>query len=77
MQIARDVTEGSFLLRMIGREQVWLENYKSLLTYTDRQIIVSAKNLKIEITGCNMRIDYYGTVEMKIEGLIEDIRFVE
>ena len=77
MEIARDVTEGSFLLRMVGREQVWLENYKSLLTYTDKQIVVSAKNLKIEVDGCKMRIDYYGTFEMKIEGLIETIRFLE
>lgn len=76
MQLASDVMEGDFILRMIGKQQVWLENYRSILEYTAEQIVVIGKQIRIQMQGTNLRIEYYGTVEMKISGNIESIQFV-
>lgn len=76
MQFASDVMEGDFILRMIGKQQIWLENYRSILEYTEEQIVVIGKQVRIQIQGTKLRIEYYGAVEMKISGNIETIRFV-
>lgn len=75
MQITRDVTEGTALLRVQGTKEAWLENYQSLLEYTDERIDVRGKDMEIVLTGMGMQIEYYGTAEMKITGSIRNIEF--
>lgn len=75
MQITRDVTEGTTLLRVQGTQEAWLENYQSLLEYTDERIDVRGTDMGILLIGSGMRIEYYGTAEMKITGSIQKIEF--
>ncbi len=77
MQLASDVMEGDFILRMIGTQQIWLENYRSILEYTETQIVVIGKQVRIQMQGTNLRIEYYGSVEMKISGRIESIQILK
>lgn len=75
MQITRDVTEGTTLLRVQGTQEAWLENYQSLMEYTDERIDVRGTDMGILLIGSGMRIEYYGTAEMKITGSIQKIEF--
>ena len=75
MQISRDVTEEAMVLRVIGAGEAWLENYQTLMEYTDERIRVSGKYSEIQIEGYGMRIEYYGNIDMKIQGVIRKIQF--
>ena len=61
--------------RVIGAGEAWLENYQTLMEYTDERIRVSGKYSEIQIEGYGMRIEYYGNIDMKIQGVIRKIQF--
>lgn len=76
MQVTSDVTEGVIILRVHGSQEAWLENFQSLQEYTAESIRVTGKSSGVCILGRNMRIEYYGAVEMKIIGEILRIEYV-
>ncbi|MBQ8147357.1 MAG: YabP/YqfC family sporulation protein [Lachnospiraceae bacterium] len=76
MQVTSDVTEGVIILRVHGSKEAWLENFQSLQEYTAESIRVTGKSSGVWILGRNMRIEYYGAVEMKIIGEIQRIEYV-
>lgn len=76
MQITSDVTEGATIVRVHGTKEAWLENYQSLLEYTDESIRVAGKHIEVCVEGTGMRIEYYGPIDMKIVGTIQKIEFV-
>ena len=45
------------------------------MEYTDERIRVSGKYSEIQIEGYGMRIEYYGNIDMKIQGVIRKIQF--
>lgn len=76
MQVTSDVTEGATIVRVHGTSEAWLENYRTLLEYTDERIRVAGKHIEVCIEGTGMRIEYYGSIDMKITGAIRKIEFV-
>lgn len=75
MQVTRDVTEGATIVRVHGTKEAWLENYQTLLEYTDSCIRVAGKHIEVYVEGTGMRIEYYGSIDMKIVGTIQKIEF--
>jgi sporulation protein YqfC len=61
---------------MIGKGQLWLENYQSIVEYNSNCIIVVGKKVRIQVQGTNLQIEYYGTIDMKITGVITEIAFL-
>lgn len=76
MQVTSDVTEGALILRVHGTKEAWLENFQSLQEYTDEIIRVTGKQVEIRIYGTAMQIEYYGSADMKIVGLIQKIEYL-
>lgn len=76
MQVTSDVTEGALILRVHGTKEAWLENFQSLQEYTDENIRVIGKQVGVHVHGCNMRIEYYGSADMKIVGQIQKIEYL-
>lgn len=76
MQVTSDVTEGATIARVHGTREAWLENYQSLLEYTNERIRVAGKHNEVCIEGTGMRIEYYGAIDMKITGVIQKIEFI-
>ena len=68
--LPRDVILGDVLVNFVGRGQVNVENYRSILIYTDTLVKLQAKNCKVLIHGNRLRIDYYTSEEMKMESYI-------
>ena len=65
--LPRDVILGDVLISFVGRSQVNVENYRSILIYTDTLIKV--------IHGARLKIDYYTAEEMKITGQVGSLEF--
>ena len=75
MQIPRDLSEGAVLLSVTGKEEIFVENYKSILEYTDQRVLLQTKSGKLEVKGKNLHIVYYTCAEMRIEGVLESIHY--
>lgn len=70
----RDVLLGETIITMEGNKILYIENYKGIITYTDKCIIVLGQKHKIQIEGKNLQIKYYTNMDMKIQGNITCIK---
>lgn len=59
-----------------GENDIFVENYKGILQYSDDLILLQGKNRKIELKGKKLTISYYTNEDMKIRGMIETISFL-
>lgn len=73
--LPRDVVLGDVLVNMVGRGEVNVENYRSILVYTDILVKLQGKNCRVLVHGKGLRIDYYTAEEMKITGQVESLEF--
>lgn len=75
--LPKDMVTGATLLHMIGRTEIFLENYKGLLAYTCDEIIVKGCDGKICICGKCLVIDYYSNEDMRVSGQIQEVRLIK
>ena len=66
-QIPEDLSRGAVLLQITGREEVYIENFRGILEYTDCRILIEGRYLQIP---------FYTSEEMKITGQIDQIRYL-
>ncbi|OUP50879.1 sporulation protein YqfC [Lachnoclostridium sp. An181] len=71
----KDVVLGVPVLTMTGQEELYIENYRGILEYTETFIRVQTKIGNLQVVGQNLRIAYYMNDEMKINGLIKEIKY--
>lgn len=70
-----DVMRGETILTLIGTRAVHIENYRSILVYTDSEIRIQCRHYILSVSGKKLKICYYDKDEMKISGRLEVIRF--
>ena len=68
---------GMIQLTLLGNRNALIENYKGLIEYHDKLIVVQSKDEEISIIGEHLRIRYYTRTEMRIAGDIEKIEVKE
>lgn len=73
--IPKDVILGVPLVRMVGQEELYIENYRGILEYTDTFIRVQTKIGQIHLSGKKLEIIYYINDEMKVVGHIESLKY--
>ena len=73
--IPKDVILGVPLVRMVGHEELYIENYRGILEYTDTFIRVQTKIGQIHLSGKKLEIIYYTNDEMKVVGHIESLKY--
>ena len=71
----KDVVLGVPVLTMTGQEELYIENYRGILEYTETFIRVHTKIGTLQVVGQNLRIAYYMNDEMKIHGWIKEIKY--
>lgn len=76
LQLPKDILRGDIRLTLTGNREVWIENYKGLLEYTNTSIVLQAKNCKVQFEGKCLSIDYYTNEDMKLTGRITCIRYL-
>lgn len=75
LRFPQDACLGETMLTFIGRTAVQIENYRSILIYSDTNIKIQAKRYKLTVSGRNLKIRYYDKDEMEIVGQISSINF--
>ena len=75
VRLPEDVVQGESVLTLIGKQRMKIENYRSILLYTDKRIRIQAKHYKLNINGARLCIRYYDNEEMEISGRIDSVEF--
>ncbi len=75
LHLPKDITQGAFILTAIGNRELYIENYKGILEYTNHCIRIQGKNTYILIEGKNLTIDHYTEEDMLIKGRIFSIQY--
>ena len=73
MKLPMDVFLGELGVSLIGRRAVYVENYRSILFYTDTRLKLQGKDCKLTVTGKRLFVEYYTGDNMKVTGLIESV----
>ncbi len=71
----RDVLLGETIVTIEGDSILFIENYKGILAYTDKCIIIQGRKNKVHIEGKNMQIEYYTSLDMKIKGIFSLVKY--
>jgi len=75
LKIPKDLTKKELLISITGSSEVFVENYKGILEYTDRQILVAGHKNTVVMKGFRLLITYYTDDEMLITGQFKSIEF--
>lgn len=75
LKLPKDVVLGEVLLSFVGRQTVLIENYRSIILYTDSLVKLQAKNCRLNVHGTRLVIEYYTADEMKITGFLQSVEF--
>ena len=77
LKLPKDLANKDLLLSVTGNSEVFIENYKGIITYTDKEVLISGKRNQIQLTGKRLAITYYTDDEMRIEGQFENIEYLD
>ena len=75
LQLPKDITQGAFILTAVGNCELYIENYKGILEYTQNCIRIQGKNTYIVIEGRGLKIEHYTEEDMLIKGHILSIQY--
>lgn len=74
--LTEDILAGAVLVMVEGKHKVCIENYRSIIEYTEDLIRIQTKNCRLHIEGSKLAIAYFRDDEMCVVGNIDGIRYV-
>lgn len=75
-KLPKDLILGASIITITGNKEAWVENYKGIIDYSDKLILLQGKSCQICFSGKNLSIDYYTNEDMKISGCIEQVQYL-
>ena len=75
LNLPKDLMLGAVIMTITGKHEAYVENYMSLIEYTEELIRIQTKTCKLEIRGTHLYIDYYTNDDMKITGEIQEVKY--
>ncbi len=75
LELPKDLCLGALNVRLIGQMEAYVENYKCIIQYSNEVIKLQGRNSRVKISGRNLKISYYSKDDMKICGLINELKF--
>ncbi len=76
LRLPKDILMGAIKVTLTGCREAWIENYRGILEYTDKQILLQGKTCQVCFEGTRLSIDYYTNEDMKISGCIACVRYL-
>lgn len=73
--IPKETVYGLSCVTMIGDRDVYIENYLSILEYTDKRLRLRVRGGNLLITGCRLFILYFNETDMQVRGCIDHVQF--
>jgi len=76
LKLPKDICMGALRVTLTGNTEVWVENYRGILEYTENTILLQAKTCQVCFEGTGLSVDYYTNEDMKISGRINAVRYM-
>ena len=76
LKLPKDSLLGASIVTVTGNTEVFVENYKGMIEYTDENILLQGKTCRIMIQGQRLTIDYYTNEDMKITGRVTNVSYI-
>lgn len=76
LKLPKDICMGAMRVTMTGNREAWIENYRGILEYTGKLILLQGKNCQVCFEGTGLSIDYYTNEDMKISGCITCVKYL-
>lgn len=76
LDIPPDVTEGATIVNVYGNQSALIENYKSIIEYSETQIKLQGRHVKLLIEGSGLEIDRFTKEDCKIRGMIHFVQYI-
>ncbi len=73
LHIPMDVAAGEPVITVTGRRNVYIENYKRIVSFMDDEIKIQGKPCRIIVRGKRLAIEYYTGDDILISGLIQSV----
>ncbi len=73
LNLPKDLLLGAMNIVVTGQYEVYIENYKNIVEYTDRVIKIRGKGCNTKILGQGLCIEYFSKDDMCIKGCIKEI----
>ncbi len=75
--LPKDLIANETLIHMIGNKDLYIENYKGILAYSCCEIVIKGYCCKILICGRSLSIAYYSDEDMKVSGIIQEVKIMK
>lgn len=75
LNLPEDVCLGEMILTFIGAHEMNVENYRSIVFYTDTVLKLQGKTNRLTVTGKNLSVSYYDKETLKLSGQIKSAEF--
>ncbi|MCB6607332.1 YabP/YqfC family sporulation protein [[Clostridium] symbiosum] len=75
LNLPEDVFFGEMLLSFTGSHSAVVENYRSIVLFTDTMLKLQGKTTKLTVEGKNLSIEYYDKEQLKLTGHIKSVDF--
>ena len=76
MGLQPDILDGATIVKAYGDEYVIIENYKSIIEYTEEIVKLQGKHVKVVINGSCLCIESFEPDECRVFGKINQICLV-
>ena len=76
LEVQQDIMSGTFQMTALGRNQLYIENYTSILLCTPSEVKVSTRYGKIMVRGEELNLAYYRDDSMCIMGEIKEMEYI-
>ncbi len=76
LDLPPDILEGATVVNVYGNQSARIENYKSIIEYSPRQIKLQGKHVKLLILGDLLEIDRFSQDDCEIRGNIEEVHYI-
>lgn len=77
LELPKDIILDLPKIIMIGNLQIYIENHKGILEYTDNRIRINTKNGILRIIGKNLILKNIVAEEIFIVGEINQVEFID
>ncbi len=75
LNIPEDIADGVPIVTITGKKEVYVENYKGIIEYSEDCIKIQTKCSRMTFAGKNLEIVYYTNTDMKITGILESVTY--
>lgn len=76
MLFPKDILYSLPNIKLIGNEELCIENFKSIIEYKEDRLLIRMKKNNMLIIGNNLCISKYSKDELIICGLIKEIKYL-